>query len=105
MAFFSECAVWLLALGVAAFLLKVGGLFRSKVQSFQRFHIPASVIAGGVGWIMLILLSRAESILLGDSLWTEHLCQVFRLWPGWLIAFVFAGMLLKPIERGEKSDG
>ncbi|MGC6445651.1 MAG: sodium/glutamate symporter [Rubripirellula sp.] len=105
MAVFTECAVWLVALGVAAWLLKMGALFRSKIQFFQRFHIPASVIAGVVGWIVLNDVSRAETLLMTDSLWTEHLSQVFGVWPGWLIAFVFAGMLLKPIERREKGGG
>ena len=83
----------------------MGALFRSKIQCFQRFHIPASVIAGVVGWIVLILFSPAETLLMTDSLWTEHLSQVYRVWPGWLIALVFAGMLLKPIERKENGDG
>lgn len=77
------------ALLLVAVLLLVGVAVRLSMRVFQRLYIPASVIAGVIG---LIVIQSATSIgFPAASEWATTL----RSWPGWLIAIVFAGMLLE----------
>ena len=86
------------ALLLVACLLLIGVVMRESVSLFRWLFIPASVIAGLVGLVLFQanqaftgLPSQAESPstnLLFD------LSSELSSWPGWLIAVVFAGMLL-----------
>jgi ESS family glutamate:Na+ symporter len=99
------------ALFMASGLLLLGVILRARVRLFQLLYLPASVIGGIVGLgIVTVLRSlltdpQAQGKQLGaDSpdRWTELLqwltvdvVGVLRTWPGWLIAIVFAGLLLE----------
>lgn len=77
-----------------ASLLLIGVVLRMNVRLFQWMFIPASVIAGMVG---LVAVQVATNSVEGPAAETvESLCKILSGWPGWLIAVVFAGMLLLP---------
>jgi len=90
---------------VVLLLLAVGGLIHRRFGIFERVYIPASVIAGVLG---LALLQAAEwpldatdpSVTIAmawDGLaWVSPVAETLRGWPGYLIAVVFAAMLLQP---------
>ena len=85
------------ALVLVAVLLLVGVVLRKVVHVFKWCYIPASVIAGFVG-LGLIQIGLQFGELSGFSqigAWTANVSTVFNKWPGWLIAVVFAGMLLE----------
>lgn len=90
-----------IAIILTAILLLAGMTLRLAIPLFQWLYIPASVIAGFLG-LLLVQVSAAGDpdnaidALVGSS--AEH----WKSWPGWLIAVVFAGMLL---ERQPKSLG
>ncbi len=79
-----------------ALLLLVGVVLRQNIPVFRWLYIPASVIAGFAGLAFLIYFQQAA-----DGVWADELGAVLSSWPGWLIAVVFAGMLL---ERKQKSN-
>lgn len=85
------------ALIFVAILLVLGVAVRLRAAIFQQLYIPASVIAGAIG-LVVMQSTRGELAAVTDS-WSETL----RSWPGWLIAVVFAGMLLerKPAPLAE----
>ncbi len=68
-----------------AVLLLVGVVLRATVPLIRWLFIPASVIAGVVG--MVVIQCGGDTV----ADWSSTL----RSWPGWLIAVVFAGMLLE----------
>ena len=85
-------------------LLLVGVCFRQAVPVFRWLYIPASVIAGFLG-LLVVESSRGMSALgwLENSSVTDALATTLSGWPGWLIAVVFAGMLLErePAPAGQ----
>lgn len=85
---------------VAALLL-VGVVLRHRLALFRWLFIPASVVAGFVGLILVQLGSRHGA---GWLDW-DSVSQELGNWPGWLIAVVFAGMLLerKPISAKDSA--
>jgi len=92
-------------------LLLIGAVMRARIGWLQRALIPASV-AGGLVGLVVVQLARG----LDEPAWsgTETFSQVVHWvaadcpaelsgWPGWLIAVVFAGLLLdRPVrmDRG-----
>lgn len=91
------------ALLVAA-LLAISTAIHRRFSIFERIYIPASVIAGVLG-LLLVSLIRPQLL---DSTLLEPLDQLLgslRGWPGYLIAIVFAAMLLQPpsSQRGGSS--
>ena len=77
---------------VAAMLL-IGMVLRQNLAVFRWLYIPASVIAG-----LLALLVVQASLELGSAKVVEFavpLSKTLGSWPGFLIAVVFAGMLLQ----------
>jgi ESS family glutamate:Na+ symporter len=90
-----------------AVLLLVGVILRLRFALFRWLYIPASVLAGLIGLLIVQFVSMAAGqIESGDALsdpgavamldrtlqaWNETLQD----WPGFLIAVVFAGMLLE----------
>ncbi len=109
------------ALLFVAVLLLVGVILRLQVSLFRWLYIPASVIAGIVGLMTVqaisslsrILQSSSSSADSGGQLIAQRASQldatlqswagVLGDWPSFLIAVVFAGMLLecKPVPLGE----
>ncbi len=75
-----------------AVLLLVGVALRLRFRLFGWLYIPASVIAGLLG-LAVVQLGSLGSESLQSSLAT--LTSTLRSWPGFLIAVVFAGMLLE----------
>ena len=84
-----------------AVVLVVGILLRSNVAVFRKLFIPSSVIAGFVGFFVIQLGLKLDG--LGVAEWAVAQSQALGSWPGWLIAVVFAGMLLIPKESDSKS--
>lgn len=87
------------ALVFVAALLLVGVVLRQTVSLFRWLYIPASVIAGFVGLALIqggIQLDSESNV----NAWVTSLTQTLSSWPGWLIAVVFAGMLLERKQNG-----
>jgi ESS family glutamate:Na+ symporter len=75
-----------IALLYVAALLALGFFLRVKLRLLQVLYIPAAIVAGLLGLL-------ASPSLLG--LIPEGVIAELKTWPGWLIAVVFAGMLLE----------
>lgn len=89
-----------LALIFVAALLLVGVVLRQNVALFRLLYIPASVVAGLVG-LVIIQVTKHFAVSQGTES-TFSLPEIatglsgeLSSWPGWLIAVVFAGMLLE----------
>ena len=110
---------------VACALLLVGFILRATIRPLQMLHIPAAVAGGIVGLVIaqgslywLDTLRPSQSELLAEETATEghataspensnqalikglawiqsDLVTNLRSWPGWLIAVLFAGLLLE----------
>lgn len=84
---------------VVSVLLLLGVATRWALPPLRTFFIPASVVGGLIGLCVLLPLQRigfaAENM--------DGLLQQFRSWPGFLIAVVFAGMLMpsRQLSPGE----
>ena len=73
-------------------LLLIGKLLRERVGLFRWLHIPVSVIAGLVG--LTAVQAMTHTFEVEDPSIIQTTCEVLASWPSWLIAVVFAGMLL-----------
>ncbi|KAA5544363.1 sodium:glutamate symporter [Roseiconus nitratireducens] len=95
-------------LTVAGLLL--GGLvLRQRLRPLRRFYIPASVIAGFLGFALgWLFSSEAFGVRLfgpRPAEWTAEINATLSGWPGPLIAVVFAAMLLQqPSGAGVAGD-
>jgi ESS family glutamate:Na+ symporter len=91
-------------------LLLIGTVVRARIGWLQRALIPASV-AGGLVGLVVVQLARG----LDEPAWsgTETFSQIVHWvaadcpaelsgWPGWLIAVVFAGLLLDRPARMDR---
>ncbi len=79
-AFFTACA-----------LLLLGFALLSKFKLLQSLYVPASVIAGAIAFALIQLAHRYPQL----HSYTTVLIDEYRAWPSWLIAVVFAAMLLE----------
>jgi ESS family glutamate:Na+ symporter len=78
-----------------AVLLFLGHLIHGRFAVFQKIYVPASVIAGIIGLVGFRILAP----ILSASVWGEPFAKMtesLRGWPAYLIATVFAAMLLQP---------
>jgi len=86
-----------------AMLLLVGTVLRKSIPAFGWLYIPASVIAGMVG----LAVAQYGLHLQHDAIspLATSMIDTLKSWPGWLIAIVFAGMLLhsKPASASESA--
>ncbi len=73
-----------------AILLMLGVVLRLVFPLFRWLYIPASVVAGLLG-LLTVQTHLSEAISVHTSKWAS----VLSSWPGFLIAIVFAGMLLE----------
>ena len=80
-------------------MLRLGVWMRDYFSFFRRFYLPSSVVAGVIGWVLIHLFISLEVFLSGESHWFQHITDILSQWPGWLIALVFAGMLLPSVSR------
>tara|TARA_R110002049_G_scaffold2750_8_gene22199 strand:+ start:129751 stop:131199 length:1449 start_codon:yes stop_codon:yes gene_type:complete len=94
------------ALIFVAFMLLLGLILRQRVGIFRWLYIPSSVIAGAIGLVVI------QAVLMGPNdasaiSWARDLAQTLSSWPGFLIAIVFAGMLLerKPAPIRQRVQG
>ena len=99
-----------LAIITVAALALSGILLRHWLPLLQKFHIPASVAGGAVGLVIVLFirLSVDDGFARPMGELPSVLPKVLRQlssWPGFLIAVVFAGMLLphKPGGEGKRS--
>lgn len=104
-----------MAILFACGLLLVGFVLRVTVRPLQVLYIPASVVGGLIGFALLQAGLRsgpapgAGSEGVAEAAGTlrpiaGELIEQMAGWPGWLIAVVFAGLLLE--RSGKKfSDG
>jgi ESS family glutamate:Na+ symporter len=76
-------------------LLVVGAILRANVRALEASSIPASV-AGGLVGLAILQSARAWPGAAPDA---ESLGAALREWPAWLIAVVFAGLLLERPQR------
>ena len=80
---------------LTAFLLMVGVALRISIPLFRWLYIPASVIAGFLG---LLMVQLSMQLIAPDNLVRQQVVsstEHWQFWPGVLIAVVFAGMLLE----------
>lgn len=79
------------ALVLVAILLFLGVLLRKNIALFEWLFIPASVVAGLIGLAVAQCCLRFEI----TQSTAVSISETLGSWPGWLIAVVFAGMLLE----------
>ncbi|TWU05775.1 sodium/glutamate symporter [Stieleria varia] len=76
-----------------AVLLLMGVVLRQSLGVLRWLFIPASVVAGLIG---LVVIQAANAVELPmANLIARNLAETLAKWPGFLIAIVFAGMLLE----------
>lgn len=84
----------ILACLFVAVMLAIGFVLRNRFAIFEKIYIPASVIAGTIGLAVIQsvpLLSLSPS---SEKHFTESV-EALAKWPAFLIAVVFAAMLLQ----------
>jgi ESS family glutamate:Na+ symporter len=85
-----------LAFFIACGLLLVGFVLRANLHVLGKLFVPASVVGGFVGFALLqVALNLHDARLDFVTEFAGSLAKEWRSWPGWLIAVVFAGMLLE----------
>lgn len=85
----------IVALIFVALLLLAGVVLRVHLPLLRWLYIPASVIAGAIGLVVLQSLVRVETSLPAVAADAAEMIETLHSWPGWLIAVVFAGLLLE----------
>lgn len=78
------------ALIFVALLLLLGVTIRLRFSLFRQLYIPASVLAGMIG-LLLTQIDFSAAVTSQTTAWVETL----KSWPKFLIAVIFAGMLLE----------
>ena len=99
---------------VAALLLMSGFVLRARLAWLQRLYIPASILGGLVGLLLVQVTLQISTPPLegaaepsGDTGWWVQgiydCAGEWKTWPGWLISVVFAGLLLerqgRPVQQ------
>ena len=81
------------AILVAAGLLGIGLLLRMSVAWLRWLYLPASVVAGVAGFLLLQILAHSHRAALSD--FAAAVSAQWMTWPSTLIAIVFAALLLE----------
>lgn len=93
------------ALFIASVLLLAGLALRQQTNLFAAARIPVSLLAGTIGLILWqsvrYLFDQQPSVVAFEA----GPIAVLRSWPGWLIAVVFAGMLLGRVPSRTRGGG
>ena len=77
---------------LACGLLLIGFILRTRLKILGRLFIPASVIGGLLG-LVLVQCFNGREVRVG---WLQEIADLYRSqWTSWLISVVFAGMLLE----------
>ncbi len=89
---------------VALGLLAIGATLRVKLRWLRVLYIPAAVVAGGLGFAGVQIITRNASHfpMLVDS--TTQIAAAWNTWPGLLIAVVFTALLLERSQEGGLAD-
>lgn len=88
----------LIALGFAGAFLLIGLLLRSKIKVLQKLFLPASVIGGIVGLILVQIFSRVGAV----SEQVASCVSVMDALPAILIVPIFAST---PLGNFKRKDG
>src|SRR5689334_4398928 len=81
---------------IACGLLLVGFVLRANIRVLGKLFIPASVVGGFIGFGLVQAALNFHDARLGSiTEFARSLAAEWKTWPGWLIAVVFAGMLLE----------
>jgi glutamate:Na+ symporter, ESS family len=87
-----------LAILILAVLLLIGFALRAGVPLVRSLHVPASVVGGVIGLIVIQSIVHTRETL---PPWLVDVIAQFRAWPATLIAIVFAGLLIeRPAKEG-----
>ena len=97
------------AILVASGLLLFGFVLRAKLRLLQTCYIPASIAGGlaGLGIVQaaMFINRRGNGGGAEPLAWlTTDVVGELRTWPGWLIAVVFAGLLMESPSQGWRSS-
>lgn len=76
-------------------LLLVGSLARASVPGLRRSALPASLIGGIVGLALSLAAVQAAPFVPQVATFADDARSTMRAWPGFLVALVFAGLLLE----------
>lgn len=88
------------ALFVASVLLLAGLALRHQTKVFAAARIPVSLLAGTIGLVLWQVVRYSFDSQPALVAFEAGPIAVLRSWPGWLIAVVFAAMLLgRPPSR------
>jgi ESS family glutamate:Na+ symporter len=93
----------ILACLFVAALLAVGFALRNRFGIFDKIYIPASVIAGTIGLATVQMVSLVSPPPLVKQSYEETVATLSQ-WPAFLIAVVFAAMLLQPNSGRRRVD-
>jgi ESS family glutamate:Na+ symporter len=95
-------------------LLLLGFVLRAKLRILQQLYIPASIVGGLVGlalvqaMIALQKYSHDRVSWLTQADWlraiSKDMVGELKTWPGWLIAVIFAGLLLEKESRSFRKN-
>ena len=93
--------VILITFGLAGILLMVGLLLRSKIKVLQKLFLPASVIGGFLGLLIIVLLKLIPSLTESVSTYTT----VMDALPGILVVPILAASPLGNFKKKSASVG
>ncbi|HAY80932.1 MAG TPA: sodium:glutamate symporter [Planctomycetaceae bacterium] len=83
-------------------LLLIGFWARVNLRILHWIHVPASIVAGSIGLLIVQAAVCVKSFQFESATltWiTDDLVKQLATWPSWLIAVVFAGMFLERKSR------
>ncbi|MEM7558657.1 MAG: sodium/glutamate symporter [Planctomycetota bacterium] len=75
--------------------LAVGTVLRVRLKLLQWCFVPASIVAGFLGFAVVQLFTVLQQREIADASWLEPVKEALGPWPGTLISVVFACMLLE----------
>ena len=82
----------------ASGLLLIGLLLRARIKLLQWAYVPAAIIGGLIGLVLLQVAQTMANTGWPKLSWLSEsaagIVEQLRDWPGWLIAIVFAGLFL-----------
>ena len=89
---------FMLAFGLASLMICIGVFLRAKISFFRNMLVPASVIAGVLGFILMNALSAANINLGADSaVFTDIVNHLFT------ISFISISLTSAPKEEGSSA--
>ena len=93
----------ILSLMFVVVMLIIGFCLRVWWKPLRWIYVPASIVGGIVGLLIVqlgVILAPSDHPSSWQTWLTGELVAELATWPGWLIAVVFAGMFLEGRSRG-----